>query len=218
MNPEFRHIDVPYRSQWVGPEHATRIVQAQADPCLDPGWPAAGFAEADDYRFWSRRICGLACLQSMLAHWRRAPPNAFELLQGALAAGAYVHHPDGRVDGLLYAPFGRWVRAAFGLEVEVLPRTGIEALAACVGPGAMAIASVSSEIRFPDRPNSRRGGHLVLLHGRDARGVWFHNPSGVTGTQCDAYLAFAEFERFFAHRGMAVRLPNPLPPPPEGTP
>ena len=218
MSNGFRHLGVPYFSQWADPAHARRIVEERVDPCLDPSWSETGFEDEASYRFWARRICGLACLRSVLTHWQRRSPTPRELLRGALAVGAFVQHPDGRVDGLVYAPFARWVEARFGLGVEVLPRVAPEVLAAAIGPAAMAIASVSSEIRWPERPNARRGGHLVLLHGSDAGGVWFHNPSGATGTQCDARLEFDQFARFFAGRGMVVRRPPPFPPPPGDTP
>ena len=205
MKTSFRHQGVPYRSQWVDPTFARRIVEDQVDPCLDPGWPTSGFVDAEDYRFWSRRICGLACLQSVLEHWQYERRTTCELLSDALDWGAYVAHADGRVDGLLYAPFGRWLYSAFGLEVEILPRNPLEDLIGSVDSEAMVIASVSTEIRYPARENSRRGGHLVLIHGHDQVGVWFHNPSGATGTQSDVYLEHTEFSRFFARRGMVIR-------------
>ena len=68
--------------------------------------------------------------------------------------------------------------------------------------------SVSPEIRYPERPNRERGGHLILLHGRDEHGVWFHNPSGVTPRQADVYLPFDTMERFFAGRGMVLTRPG----------
>ena len=63
---------------------------------------------------------------------------------------------------------------------------------------------MSPEIRYPERPNQRQGGHLVLLHGRDRDGVWFHNPSGIAPHQADVYLPSATMARFFAGRGMTL--------------
>ncbi len=67
-------------------------------------------------------------------------------------------------------------KEAFGVRVDVLPQASIEEVAARLDARTLAIVSVSPEIRYPDEPNQRQGGHLVLLHGRDAGGVWFHNP------------------------------------------
>jgi hypothetical protein len=110
---------------------------------------------------------------------------------------------DGGVDGLIYQPFADWV-GAFGVRVDVLREAPLEAIAARLTPETLAIVSVSPEIRYPDRPNQRRGGHLILLHGRDRNGVWFHNPSGIAPHQADVYLPFVTMARFYAGRGMVL--------------
>lgn len=205
MSTVFRHCGVPYYSQWADPAFARLIVENRADPCLDPTWRTTGFDDEDDYRLWSRRICGLACLRSILAHWQLGRQTHRELLEGALRWGSYVVHPDGRVDGLVYAPFAAWLQGVFGLQVEIYPLNPLHDLTNEISDGAMAIASVSTEIRYPTRESTRRGGHLVLVHGCDATGVWIHNPSGATGTQADVHVSRDDFSRFFANRGMVVR-------------
>ncbi len=204
----YRHLGVPYYSQWAAPAHARRIVEEQADPCDDPGWTASGFDDPDDYRFWARRICGLACLKSILHYRNLGTPSHAALLGAAVASGSYIRHADGRVDGLLYAPFARWVGAQFDLEVEVLGRHSTDELLSHIGADAMVIASVSAEIRHPTRTNLRQGGHLILVTGAEDTGVWIHNPSGATGTQADAFVELGDFRRSFACRGMVVRWPR----------
>lgn len=204
-SPGFRHDGVPYYSQWADPIYAQRIVTDDADPCGDPSWRQTGFDDAEHYRFWSRRICGLACLRSALAHWRLASPAPRELLEQALRAGCYVPRPDGGVDGLIYAPFVRWIEQAFGLRAEVWARCSLQALVGEIKADALVIASVSPEIRHTARDNERKGGHLVLVHGQDASNVWLHNPSGGPGSQADARLTRATFARFYAERGIVLR-------------
>ncbi len=89
-------------------------------------------------------------------------------------------------------------------RVRIYPRNTLADLTRELGPRTMAMASVSAEIRHPLQPNLHQGGHLVLLHGSDSRGVWFHNPSGAAGTQADVHLPRAHFKRFFANRGMVI--------------
>ena len=93
------------------------------------------------------------------------------------------------------------------MHVDVLPRIGIEEIAARIDADMCAIRSVSPEIRYPDRHNETRGGHLILLHGRDERGVWFHNPSGVAPFQANAWLPFDTVNRFYAGRGLTLTRP-----------
>ncbi|MCC8396641.1 C39 family peptidase [Paraburkholderia sp. MMS20-SJTR3] len=202
--PALRHADVPYYTQWGSPEWVREIVELQRDPCGDPHWQRSGFADPEHYRFWAKRLCGLTCLESVLDYWRIAHAPRAALLDDALRHGVYRLRDDGGVDGLIYRPFAGWVGGAFGLRVGVLPQVSIEDIAAQLSADTFAIVSVSSEIRYPERLNRRRGGHLILLHGRDRDGVWFHNPSGIAPYQADAYLPFATIERFYAGRGMTL--------------
>jgi Peptidase_C39 like family len=200
-----RHAGVPYYSQWGSPEWVGRIVEQHGDPCDDPGWQRSGFSDPDHYRFWAKRLCGLTCLESALDYWRIDHAPRAALLDEALEHGVYRMREDGGVDGLIYRPFADWVAGAFGVRVEVLPQAPLEDMAARLNAETLAIVSVSPEIRYPDRPNQRQGGHLILLHGRGRDGVWFHNPSGVAPHQADVYLPFETMTRFYAGRGMTLR-------------
>ena len=202
-----RHRGVPYHSQWGSPEWVGPIVLDGADPCDDPLWRRSGFVLPEDYRFWAQRLCGLACLESALDYWGIAHGSRADLLDAALHHGVYRVREDGGVDGLIYRPFASWVEAAFGVRVEVMTDEAIEDTAARLGEETLAIVSVSPEIRWPERPNERRGDHLILLHGRSDGGVWFHNPSGVAPWQADAWLACETVARFHARRGMTLTRP-----------
>ncbi|WP_118180256.1 C39 family peptidase [Paraburkholderia phosphatilytica] len=196
---------VPYYTQWGSPEWVRAIAEEGADPCDDPGWRRSGFTDAARYRFWSQRLCGLTCLESALDFWGIGHPSQAAMLDDALRRGVYKLRDDGGVDGLIYRPFADWVGDAFGVTVDVLPDVALTAIAESLDRETFAIVSVSPEIRRPERPNTKRGGHLILLHGRDAEGVWFHNPSGVPPWQADARLPFDTMERFYAGRGMVLR-------------
>jgi hypothetical protein len=201
----YRHVGVPYFSQWSDPAHAVAVVECGADPCADPSWRDGGFDDPAHYRFWARRLCGLACLESMLAHWRLPRPARRALLERALERGAYRLRDDGSVHGLVYEPFSAWLAADFGLHVEVLGDAPLPALYRAIDRHSMAIASVGSNVREPHAAQPRRGGHLVLLHGHDDHGVWLHNPSGGAGGQADVCLPTPTLERFYGGRGMIVR-------------
>jgi hypothetical protein len=203
-----RHSGVPYRSQWAGLGCNAAVV-AGADPCTTGPWRQTGFADPDEYRFWSHRLCGLACLESALGYWGVPHPDRAALVADACAWGAYVRHADGRVDGLVYAPFLRWVATRFGLAGAVHGAIGLAELAGTVSADSVAIASVSAEIRWPDRPNERRGGHLVLVTGAEDGQIWFHNPSGLPATAVDTALPLATMERFYSGRGMTLRRTPP---------
>ncbi|MDN4613891.1 hypothetical protein P5G50_05435 [Leifsonia sp. F6_8S_P_1B] len=193
----------PYESQWGDVALNAPLIEHGADPTEHFDWRAEGYASADDYRLWARNVCGLACLRSVLGAWRGQRPPMHRLVLGAQSAGALVREGE-TVGGLYYRPFLAWVRAEFGLVGEVAEGPAAEQalLEAC--EDRVFVASVSPEIRYPDRPNARRGGHLVLVHTADADSVTFHNPSGVRETAENARLDVATFSRFFAGRGFTL--------------
>lgn len=59
---------------------------------------------------------------------------------------------------------------------------------------------------LPHLPAPGRGGHLVLVIGYDGQGLHFRNPSGHTPAARSAVLPEVDFERFFAGRGVSLRL------------
>ncbi|MGW3494539.1 hypothetical protein [Streptomyces sp. NPDC001020] len=68
----------------------------------------------------------------------------------------------------------------------------------------LVMASVHKEIRRPENPAPGKGGHLVLVTGRQGDTVQFRNPSGHTEQARTASLPVAEFAEFFAGRGVSL--------------
>lgn len=58
---------VPYFSQWESAELATGFVDGSVDLADDPRWAASGARTPAEYRYWARKVCGLACLKMILA-------------------------------------------------------------------------------------------------------------------------------------------------------
>jgi hypothetical protein len=199
----------PYWAQWASPGLVAEFL-AGRDARSDPAWAESGAASPDEYARWAEHLCGMACLRMALAA-RGLPAPPLDVLRRAVQAeGGYVEEPDGTIRGLIYAGAISWLARAHGVEARVLldlPATGIPPL---LEDGGLFIASVHPAIRWPERAAPGRGGHLVLVFGAKADGAMlrFHNPSGDTPAgQADAQLAVADFERFFAGRG--ILLPGP---------
>lgn len=168
-------------------------------------WASDGYHSSEEYLLWSRKVCGLACLQSLLHGWTDVRLPMGELLALALDWGCYVVEPSGKVQGLIYRPFMAWVSAQFGFDCELIERTPIHVSAQEVRPGQVMIASVSPEIRDLDTHEPQRGGHLVLIYAVEEGRVRFHNPSGYSHNSDSASLPMHAFERFHANRGIVVR-------------
>ena len=201
----FVHAAFPYTSQWANPDNNRQIILGGMDSCADPEWTATGFTDADQYRFWARRLCGIACLESVLKLAGIAYGSRFLLWQQALEAGAYVVSGTS-VQGLIYRPFAEWIGKAFGLRATVVPELDLGRAADDIDNCSVVMISVSSELRQPDSFNTRKGGHLVVAFGRDGRDVLhFMNPSGVESSPYCSLVPLATVDRFYARRGIVVR-------------
>lgn len=198
----------PYESQWGDLACNRPLIEEGASPAAFFDWSSDGYPSEEEYLFWSRHICGLASLRSVLRAWlpEHGSIPMYGLIRRAQEHGALVRDGDA-VGGLFYRPFVEWIGEEFGIDGTVHPAVEAEELLAHVRTGGVALASVSSEIRYPDRPNTRRGGHLVLVHRVEGDSVVLHNPSGVPGSAENAELDVTAFERFFAHRGVTLAPP-----------
>lgn len=189
-----------YFAQWESPNLA-RAFLAGRSAATDPRWAASGAETAIEYAAWAEHLCGMACLKMALAARGRDLP-IHTLRRGVQAHGGYVETAGG-IKGLIYAGAVAWLESE-GIAASIVLDVAPEAL-----PGhGLFIASVHPAIRRPDAPPPGRGGHLVLVFGRDAAGrLRFHNPSGDSpATQRDVRLSPAVFGDFFAGRGILLPL------------
>lgn len=177
----------------------------RTDPSRLHDWALDGYRSREEYLFWSRKVCGLACLQSLLHGWTDVRLPMGELLAQALDWGCYEVEPSGTVRGLIYRPFMAWVSSQFGFHCELVEHAPIHVSNREVRPGQVLIASVSPEIRDPDTHAPHQGGHLVLVYAIEDQVVQFHNPSGYSHNSDSASLPTYVFERFHANRGILIR-------------
>jgi hypothetical protein len=194
----------PYRAQWESPGLVAAFL-AGRDPATDPLWQSSGAESPAEYALWSAHLCGCACLQMALGARGRPIPPIHAIRRAVQAEGGYVLEPDGTIRGLIYAGAVAWL-ARQGLPARILLDQTAETVAALVGEGALFIASVHPSIRNPVADPPARGGHLVLVFGVAPGGALrFHNPSGDTpGSREDARIPPADFNRFFAGRGILL--------------
>ncbi len=198
---------VPFFSQWETPDMTLAVLADGADVALrrDPLWRGSGAETPDEYAVWAANICGMACLKMILATRGEIVPT-IDLARRCTRYGGYVVY-EGSIRGLICAPFVTFVKAEFGLEAQVMTNVATSDIPAILARSRFFIASVSSSIRWPEREPPSKGGHLVLVTAASDDGFRFHNPSGHTSaTQANAVLSPADFDRFFANRGIAVTI------------
>ena len=198
---------VPFFSQWETSDMTMDVLAEGAEVALrrDPLWQRSGAETLEEYAVWAANICGMACLKMILATRGEIVPT-IELARRCAGYGGYVV-TEGSIKGLIYAPFVSFVQEVFGLQAEVMTNVATSDIPAILARSRFFIASVSSSIRWPERQPPSKGGHLVLVTAASDEGFRFHNPSGHTSaTQENAELAPADFDRFFANRGIAVAI------------
>ncbi|KAA1178040.1 hypothetical protein FP026_22845 [Rhizobium tropici] len=198
---------VPYFSQWETPDMTLAVVAegAQAALLKDSLWALSGALSVEDYARWAGNLCGMACLKMVLAARTGKTIPIMELAMGCRDYGGYIEEPDGRIKGLIYAPFVPFVKARFDMNARVV--TGISAtdIADILAQSEFLIASVHHSIRWPETEPPAKGGHLVLVTSIDGDRIRFHNPSGhIDATRENAEMPLETFQRFFAGRGIAI--------------
>jgi hypothetical protein len=202
-----------YFSQWGSLEASYFRVVRHDDVSRYSNWRQQGFDSAQDYRRWGDNSCGVSCVQSVLHSARLPIPPKATLISELTEAGAYVVADDGHIAGLIYDPCVRWLFDRWAIKAETVRELSVSEISECVTGGGLAIASVSSEIRFPYSAPSRRGGHLVLVFASDGEAFTLHNPSGLAARHAPDQVESAQaavvpiplFERFFSHRGILFR-------------
>lgn len=171
----------------------------------DPHWEEFGAPDLATYGRWAGHACGIACLRMALLARTGEAPTMFELLEGARKYGAYTEDPDtGAIRGLIYAPFAQYVTDVHGLDAEVHRTLTVPDLLALLDSGRLVMASVHKEIRRPENPAPGKGGHLVLVTGRQGDTVHFRNPSGHTDRARTASLPITTFTEFSGGRGVSL--------------
>jgi hypothetical protein len=199
--------EVPYFSQWETPDMTLAVVAegAQAALLRDPLWKNSGARTVQDYARWAGNLCGMACLKMVLAARAGLMVPIMDLAMGCKDYGGYVEETDGKIKGLIYAPFVPFVSDSFGLNAKVITGISVADIADILTQSEFFIASVHHSIRWPDTEPPSKGGHLVLVTAVNAGSIRFHNPSGhEDATRENVELPLEVFERFFAGRGIAI--------------
>lgn len=198
--------DVPYFSQWESHELVGRILDGTIKAEDDPKWRESGAEDKAEYTSWSWSACGMACTKMILAHSTAQVVPIVTLGKKALEYGCY-DLPLETSAGLKYEPYVRFVQQELGWRAKVISPMIKDDIVRALSMGYYVIASVSPDIRVPTSQPKHRGGHLVLVvaYDLDKKNFYINNPSGNTkATQEHARVSFAEFEKFFAHRGIII--------------
>ncbi len=171
----------------------------------DPRWVLSGARNVEDYARWAGNLCGMACLKMVLAARTGKAVPIMDLAMGCRDYGGYVEEPDGRIKGLIYAPFVYFVRDRFGMNTRVVTGVSAADIADILAQSEFFVASVHHSIRWPETEPPARGGHLVLVTALDENTIRFHNPSGhIDATRENVEMPLDIFDKFFAGRGIAI--------------
>jgi Peptidase_C39 like family len=209
--------DVPYFSQYASPELIYQYIHENLLGLQDPRWREFGTEDVEEYNFWSRRSCGIACLKMGITSLTlpAKQPAMMDLVRQGIDLGGYiVHNEQGEfVDmGWYYQPLVE-LGQSYGIKGKVCRHLTIDEICAYIAEGSLVVASVSPEIgEREDTPITYRAGHLVLIYGyawsqdqSRPHSFLLHNPSGrFPETQAGAHISLERFSLAFAQRGFVL--------------
>lgn len=199
------HMHAPFVPQWISRELTAQILSGAISARDDPQWSMSGVLSPEEYALWSWNWCGMACIKMVLGA-RGYDISIMELCRSCTARGGYIVR-DQEIEGLFYAPAVAMLREDFHLTARVASPLSVSEIVNELQHHHFVIASVHHTIRHPETMPPFRGGHLVLIIGFDVEHetLVLHNPSGDTpASQEYCQIAFADFEKFFAHRGIII--------------
>ena len=199
---------MPYHSQWVSRELIGDIINGRISADADPLWMLSGANSPEEYEFWAKNICGMACLKMILDYLSIESPSIIALAKECVDYGAYKLKNES-VDGLFYAPFTDYLKERFNLEAYSLSPLSTDEISTETLNGNIFIVSVHYSIRKPSiLYEGEKGGHLVVVSGVDVskNSFFINNPSGHNITTQQNYeINFKLFEKYFAGRGILIK-------------
>ena len=203
--PRFIHHDLPYFSQWESRELVEKIITKQIEAKDDPRWQESGAKDVKEYTSWSWSCCGMACLKMILAHKTNEIIPLVTLGRQCMQYDGYKlpleDHP-----GLYYKPFVRFIKEKYSLNGKATGALTLTDIKNTLSSGGYVIASVTPEIRHPEKDPVKKGGHLVLLFGYDdsKQIIYLHNPSGFRNSQEKVAISYSQFRKFFDNKGIMI--------------
>ena len=198
--------DLPYYSQWESSELVGKIIRSEISAEDDPLWRQSGAKTPQEYEYWAKNMCGMACLKMILKHEFAKNIPIIKLGKKCAAYGGYIENED-TIDGLYYPHFVKFIADEFGLMGKIFVPLSIDGIIEEMLSGHYVIASVNQKIRNPKNRPASRGGHLILMLGFDLahKNLFFHDPAGdQNNNQSYAKISFKRFGNFFAERGISI--------------
>ena len=155
-----------------------------------------GFADLASAEKWTDRICGLACVKMVVAHFTgRAVPLA-QLLEKGLRLRAYKQGVGWIHKGLVQ------LAGEYGVAGKAEPIGGnLSVLSEYLADNELVVASVGDGL-----DGTRRGGHLVTITEHRESGFVLHHPSSCRDQEWPDYLlSHQRLSACLSERGNIIR-------------
>lgn len=210
--PDTITLDIPYFCQFGSTDKAELFALRKIGLHTDPNWNRTGADTVAEYCFWASHCCGMACLKMAMAT-AYSDLSIIALAKLCQQYGGYVCQNGQIADpGLHYRPFIRFLKNEFNWESRAYGVMTIPDIHREITKGRYVMVSVHPAIGHVDSTPPRKGGHLVLITGysRKAGTLRYHDPAGPLHRQQHVTIANEDFNRFFAHKGLAFgpRIPK----------
>lgn len=172
-------------------------------------WRDLGLKNIREFQTLFNASCGIYCLKMILKTYFDEEYSIVKLMKTSLSYNVYDLD---RIDlGMRYLEFTKFIKREFGLEAEVHKVLSISKIKYLLSRQELVVASVSSQIRFPNiKDKVNKGGHLVLISGynQSANTLIIQNIDGIEGkTAKDFIISSKVFQNYFMRRGVSVKQP-----------
>jgi hypothetical protein len=178
--------EMPYYAQLASPDWLSRVFDDGGDPTGDPNWEAFGTTDADEYRYWAPRSCGIACVKMVVEALGGLPRPMMEWVKQGIDREGYRirSEADGSIKelGWSHTVLAALISAA-GFPARSA-QTQPAGIICALRRGMPVIVSITFELGT-NRPIAQNSGHLGVITGSDLesdqlQAVYIHNPSGRT--------------------------------------
>ncbi|MDD7804929.1 MAG: hypothetical protein PUP46_05095 [Endozoicomonas sp. (ex Botrylloides leachii)] len=183
----FKHVDDEYSTMLDTAFYSQRLTKTN--------YQAEGFDSFDEALSWTDRICGLACLKMVIAQLTQQVVPLKRLLDQGLAMNGYK-----KGVGWIHQKLADMVMA-YGVSAQCQSiGDHLYLIDNALEQRKLVIASVSCGFN-PDK----KGGHLVLIIGRNKESYIIHHPSAKENEQWSHHtLSTTAFQQCFSVEGNII--------------
>lgn len=193
-------LGVPYQSQFTLTEN-NNIARDANWSIPENGYEISGAKNMEDYKFYSDKICGSACIKMLLEYYKKERKTLFEIFYDLAGANLYTMHWE-----LNYSDLNNFSQK-YNLKAKTY-RVGLTIDEICISLQKNIPVVISVNTLNSTKEKAYKGGHLVVVTGFDLtkNELYINDPSGDNKKNLciNAPLPFEKYYGVSSGRGFTI--------------